>query len=146
MIDKRIQIWNLLHDGEITAISGEDSEILTMFVNIPHLRRRIPPLGDSFVLTLSGLSRIEFRDFSDSVSKLREEIDFGSPEILYTDSDSMPISIATTNGELILDFESISFALDTGQVVEFEDIDRVCEEFWTEWENKYGKKDTEGQN
>ena len=51
-MDKRIEIWNILHDGEITAIEGEDSDTLTMFVSIPYLRRRLKPIGDSFVLTM----------------------------------------------------------------------------------------------
>jgi len=42
-MDQRIQIWNVFHDGEITAISEEGGEALTMFVSIPYLRRRMEP-------------------------------------------------------------------------------------------------------
>jgi hypothetical protein len=132
MMDRRIQIWNILHDDEITAISGEGSDILTMFVSIPYLRRRLDPLGDSFVLTLSGITRLEFHDFDGTRETLQEQLDIGSPEILSTESDSMPASIATSLGQLTLDFQSISFALDTGQAVEYEAIEKVCEEYWTE--------------
>ena len=131
-MDERIEIWNVLHDGEITAISGDEGE-LTMFVSIPYLRRRLEPLGDSFVLTLSGLTRVEFHNFDGTPSSLREELDIGSPEILSTDSKSMPVLIATTLGHLTLDFQSISFALDTGQAVEYEAIEKVCDAYWTEW-------------
>ena len=132
MMDRRIQIWNILHDDEITAISGEGSDILTMFVSIPYLRRRLDPLGDSFVLTLSGITCLEFHDFDGTRETLQEQLDIGSPEILSTESDSMPASIATSLGQLTLDFQSISFALDTGQAVEYEAIEKVCEEYWTE--------------
>src|SRR5512139_3111019 len=132
MMDRRIQIWNILHDDEITAISGEGSDILTMFVSIPYLRRRLDPLGDSFVLTLSGITRLEFHDFDGTRETLQERLDIGSPEILSTESDSMPASIATSLDQLTLDFQSISFALDTGQAVEYEAIEKVCEEYWTE--------------
>jgi len=132
MMDRRIQIWNILHDDEITAISGEGSDILTMFVSIPYLRRRLAPLGDSFVLTLSGITRLEFHDFDGTRETLQDQLDIGSPEILSTESDSMPASIATSLGQLTLDFQSISFALDTGQAVEYEAIEKVCEEYWTE--------------
>ena len=132
MMDRRIQIWNILHDDEITAISGEGSDILTMFVSIPYLRRRLDPLGDSFVLTLSGITRLEFHDFDGTRETLQDQLDIGSPEILSTESDSMPASIATSLGQLTLDFQSISFALDTGQAVEYEAIEKVCEEYWTE--------------
>ena len=132
MMDRRIQIWNILHDDEITAISGEGSDILTMFVSIPYLRRRLDPLGDSFVLTLSGITRLEFHDFDGTRETLQEQLDIGSPEILSTESDSMPALIATSLGQLTLDFQSISFALDTGQAIEYEAIEKVCEEYWTE--------------
>ena len=135
-MDKRIQIWNILHDGEITAISGEDSETLIMFVSIPYLRRRLEPLGDSFAITISGLTRLEFHNFDGTTSPLREEIETGTPEILSTESDSMPVKVDTTMGQLILDFQSISFALDTGQAITYEAIERVCEEYWSEWKAK----------
>jgi hypothetical protein len=58
-MDERIEIWNVLHDGEITVVS-EDGDTLTLFVSIPYLRRRLKPLGDSFVLVLEGLSWLSF--------------------------------------------------------------------------------------
>jgi len=135
-MDKCIEIWNVLHDGEITAFSGEDGDTLTMFVSIPYLRRRLEPLGDSFVLTLSGLKRLEFHNFDGTITPPREEIDIGSPEILSTKSEAMPVRIETTMGYLILDFQSIRFALDTGQEIKYETIKRVCEEYWTQWRAK----------
>lgn len=136
MLDRRTQIWNILHDGEITAISGEVSDTFIMCVSIPHLRRRLEPLGDRFVLTLVGVTRLEFHDFDGTPTSLPEELDIGSPEILSTESESMPVSIATTLGQLTLDFQRISIALDTGQAVEYESIEKVCEEYWTEWKTK----------
>jgi hypothetical protein len=135
-MDPRVEIWNVLHDGEITAIAGEEDETLTMFVSIPYLRRRLEPLGDSFVLTLKGLKRAEFHDLDGTTTSLREELEIGSLEILSTDSKAMPVNIETTLGRLILDFETIQFAMDTGQEIEYETIAKVCEEYWTEWEAK----------
>ncbi len=132
-MDTRISTWNVLHDGEITAVS-QDGDTLTMFVSIPYLRRRLRPLGDSFVLTLAGVRRVEFRDFSGRTSHLREELEIGTPEILSTESQSMPVTVETTMGQLILDFESIRFALDTGEITDYSTIERVCDEYWTEWE------------
>lgn len=134
-MDKRIQIWNVLHDGEITAFE-QDHETLTMFISIPYLRRRIRPLGDSFVLTLSGLTQVDFLDFDGSRSSLEEALDIGLPEILSTESEAMPLSIDTTLGKLILDFQEISFALDTGQPVTYDVIEKVCEEYWAELKAK----------
>jgi len=135
-MDPKIEIWNLLHDGEFTAIEGEQSTTLRMFVSIAYLRKRLKPLGDSFVLTLTGLKRLEWHNFDGSVSSFREELDIGTPEILKTDSQTLPVTIETTMGSLILEFDAIRFNLDTGEEVSFETIVRVCEEYWTEWERK----------
>jgi hypothetical protein len=141
MIDERIAIWNLLHDGEITAVSGADVGELDIFVSIPYLRRRLKPLGDSFVITLSGLTRLEFRDFSGSTGSLRDEIEIGTPAILSTESETMPITIDTTMGQLTMDFQRLSVALDTGQPIAYEAIEKVFDEYWTEWEAKPKKGD-----
>ena len=137
-MDERIAIWNILHDGEITAVS-EEADTLTMFVSIPYLRRRLKPLGDSFVLTLAGVRRAECRDFAgaaSSASPLREELEIGTPEILTTETESMPVTVQTSMGQLILDFQSIRFALDTGQDTDYKTIERVCHEYWADWEAK----------
>ena len=135
-MEPRLQIWNVLHDGEITAVAGEGSDTLTMFVSIPYLRRKLEPLGDSFVLTLKGLKHLEFRDFDGTITSLREELEIGTPEILSTESEAMPVKIQTTLGQLILDFESIRIALDTGQAIEYEAIEKVCDEYLSEWQEK----------
>ena len=134
-MDERIAVWNLLHDGEITAFSREGST-LTLFVSIPYLRRRLRPLGDSFVLTLQGLRKLEFRTLEGELSDLADELNVGSVEILETASESMPISISTTLGSLLLDFDSFRVALDTGQATDYATLDRVCVEYWDEWERR----------
>ena len=135
-MDSRLEIWNVLHDGEITAIAGEGTETLTLFVSIPYLRRRLQPLGDSFVLTLQGLKLLEFHHLGGSKTPTSEELDDCKIEILSTQSEAMPVRIETTTGYIILDFEGIRFALDTGQEVEYETIKRACVEYWAEWEAK----------
>ena len=153
---KEIDIWNILHDGEITAAEkGADGSYI-LFINIPYLRRRLPPLGDSFVLTLSGVKQIIFQvldnvreiyrlhgvrqimgqDLDNPTLSLEAELELTTPTILQTESESMPISVTTTTGTLILDYENISFNLDTGQPVEFETIERICREYWDEFNKR----------
>jgi hypothetical protein len=134
-MNEKIQIWNVLHDGEITAVE-QDGETLTMFVSIPYLRRRMKPIGDSFVLTLTGLTKEEYRDYDGKAFGLAEEIETVMLEILSTDSESMPVTVNLTMGHLILDFKGISFALDTGEPVDFQTIEKVATEYWTEWQEK----------
>ena len=54
-------------------------------------------------------------------------------EILSTESNSMPIKVATTQGSLTLDFDKLEIRLDTGQLVEYDTVYAACTEFWEEW-------------
>lgn len=137
MLDKRIQIWNLLHDGEIIAIS-ENNLSLTMFISISYLRRRLPPLVDSFVLTLSGLNSLEFVNFDGTKTSLRTELEIGAPEILSTSSEVMPIKMKERWGGWNSTFRQSALLLDSGQPFEFEVIRKASEEYWEEWESKRG--------
>ena len=137
--EPRIDIWNVLHDGEITAVSGDDSDVVTLFVSIPYLRRRLQPLGDSIVLTLSGVRQLQFRDFGGSVTSLREELEETAPEILSSESEHMPITVDTTAGQLLADYDDMQLALDTGQTVAYEALERICQEYWDEWSVKHPK-------
>ena len=115
------------------ALEGEDT--LVMFVSIPYLRERIAPLGDSFVLRLSGFRHIELAD-SDGKKKDSELADISKSgiEILSAESEAMPVKISTTSGYLTLDFDRIEIALDTGREVSYEEIDQASSDYWQEWE------------
>jgi hypothetical protein len=135
-MDARIAIWNTLHDGEITVVALE-GDTLVVFVSIPYIRERIPPLGDSFVLRLAGFRSVELAD----VEGRKKSSDFADLsksgiEILSCDSKAMPVKIATTTGFLTLDFESVEIATDTGRVLAYSEVDRACSDFWEEWSAK----------
>jgi hypothetical protein len=113
-------------------------DVLTLFVNIPYLRRRFEPIGDSFVLQLSGLTAIGFLSFDGTPQALDEQLQGGRPEILSTDSECMPVVINTTMGQLTLDFERIELALDTGSTITFQALDEAAVAYWNEWEQRAG--------
>ena len=131
-MDSRIAIWNTLHDGEITVVSHENDGTFVMFVNIPYIRSRLKPLGDSFMLKLGGLKHIEFEDYEGVSTSIIEELELIQIEILSTNSENMPISIATTDGFLKLDFETLNIYLDTGQEVQYSDVLKASEDYWNE--------------
>lgn len=135
-MDERIAIWNTLHDGEITVISTEDNDTFTMWVNIPYIRSRLTPLGDSFKLKMEGMREIEFVDFDDVLQSFEAEMQLAQIEILSTDSKEMPVTVATTMGMLTLDFDKLTIYLDTGEEVQYSDVLKASEEYWDEWEKK----------
>ena len=130
MKDPRIQIWNVLHDGEIASVSPENAQAIVMFVAIPYLRRSFEPMGASFVLSLSGVTRFEFQHFDGEVTSLDQALRVGGPQILSAGSESMPVTVETSMGQLRLDFQSLSLSLDTGQSIRFDALHDTAEGYW----------------
>lgn len=140
LMDHSIAIWNLLHDGEIAAVSRWDTD-LTLFVSIPYLRRRLAPVGASFVLNLKGVRAFEFSNV-DGVPE-PNQLDIGRPEILGTESTVIPVTVDTTLGKLFIDFDSVEIFLDTGQKVTFQTIEQVASEYWAEWATRAANTSTQ---
>lgn len=134
-MDERVAIWNLLHDGEITAVQSRQ-ECFILFVNIPYLRRRLQPLGDSIILELHQPTRVSFEHFDGEFEPLEDVLELGRLDILGTESNGMPVVIDTSLGRLTLAFERLELALDTADSIQFDTLDRVATEYWTEWEQK----------
>jgi hypothetical protein len=131
MSDPRLDIWNVLHDGEITVIHRESSDVVIMFVSIPYLRRRIEPLGDSFRLRLGGFRSMHFEN---GIGDTSSELDYVEGyEILDTLSETMPAKIQLAEGTLTLDFDTLDISLDSGQPVDCKKVLRVAQDYWDEF-------------
>jgi hypothetical protein len=132
MGDPRLDIWNVLHDGEIAIMHRESPDVLVMFVSIPYVRRRIQPLGDSFQLRLGGFRGMAFS--YDIDQETFTELDYIEGfEILDTLSDTMPAMIQLAEGKLMLDFDSLDISLDSGQAVTYEEVRRVAQDYWDDF-------------
>jgi hypothetical protein len=131
MGDPRLDIWNVLHDGEITVTAREAADVAIIFVSIPYVRRRIAPLGDSFRLRLGGFRGMHFENSIGDTDSELEEIE--GYEILDILSDMMPAKIQLTQGTLTLDFDSLEMSLDSGQPVAYEEVLRVAQDYWDEF-------------
>ena len=138
-MNKEIEIWNLLHDGVLTAFRVENESLLTIFVHIPYLRKRIEPIGVCFVLKLSGVKSYKFFDFDGKEEELNESLNAMGMEILSAGSigpEAMPVEIQTSLGTIILEYENIGLYLESGNEVSFETIAKASTEYWQEWSQK----------
>src|SRR2546428_11350507 len=100
MADPRVDIWDVLHDGEITIVHRESADVLVMFISIPYVRRRISPLGDSFRLRLGGFRGMLFS--YDHGSETYSELDYLEGfEILNGKSETMPPTLQLAEGTLM---------------------------------------------
>jgi hypothetical protein len=132
MSDPRLDIWNVLHDGEITVMHREAPNVVIMLVSIPYVRRRIQPLGDSFRLRLGGFRGIAF-SYDSGQDTFTELAYIEGYEILDILSDTMPAMIQLREGKLMLDFDSLDITLDSGQSVTYEEVRRVAQDYWDEF-------------
>jgi hypothetical protein len=142
MTDPRIDIWNLLHDGEIT-VAGRDADALVLFVSIAYLRSGFHPIGDSFALRLGGFrsARVEGSDGGRSDLKLND-LPTCHLTILSALSASMPVEIEHTMGKLILDFDSLDIELDTGARVEIAELAAAAKRYWSDFEERAKRPNT----
>lgn len=131
-MDKKIDIWNVLHDGEITVYEREGDQ-LTIFISIPYLRRRVKPLGDSFVLKMTGLKQFDFYNEDNVKMRLAEGLLSCSHEIVSVETERMPIEVKLDWGRMILDYDDIQCSYENGDPVTFEKIRHISDEYWTEW-------------
>lgn len=135
MSDPRLDIWDVLHDGEITIMHREAPDVVSMFVSIPYVRRRTQPLGDSFRLRLGGFRGLLFS--YDIDQKTFSEIDYIEGfRILNNLSGAMPAMIQLVEGKLMLDFDSLDLSLDAGQAATHEEVRRVARDYWDEFASR----------
>jgi hypothetical protein len=132
MSDPRIDFWNLLHDGAITAAVQRGSSI-TLYISIGYLRRRIEPVGGCIVVTLNDVAKCEFQYSDGSVEPLVEAVSSAEPEILSTESVDFPATIYTTLGDLVVSYSSIDMTLDNGDPLSFRALSRTAREYWDEF-------------
>ena len=139
IMNKEIEIWNILHDGVLTAFPNKDKSLLTIFVHIPYLRKRIEPVGVCFVLKLSGVKSCRFFDFDGKEEDFNESLNAMGIEILSAGSignTAMPVEIQTSLGTIILEYENIGLFLESGNEVSLETIAKASTEYWQEWSKK----------
>jgi hypothetical protein len=135
--DLRFAVWNELHDGEITVLSQEEPGTLTIFVNIPYVRQRLQPLGDSFRLRLYDFRSITFsNDIGDSSSDLG---DIAESQLIIISAlgEKLPVQIEVAQGTLVIDFDSLDIALDSGQLISYEQLASSAEEYWNAWQARH---------
>jgi hypothetical protein len=133
MIDLGIQLWNVLHDGEITVLE-RNHDVITVFVSIPYVRRRMKPIGDSFKLVFYGVSQFEYVGNDGSIAPIEEEIENCPLTVLHTESKEFPVRVVTTMGDIIANYTDFEIYLDVGKRIEISELFREFDRYWDEWE------------
>lgn len=127
-------VFNVLHDGDIVAISGIVPGTVLLDIDIKYLRRRFPEPGKIIKLTIIGCTHFAYRDFDESkfITDL-SAIEAFKPmiigavmrgEICDVDCLKGPLEITATDGSL---------SLDNGRPVSLEELIGIADAYWKEW-------------
>ena len=130
-------IWGFLHDGSLDRIDGVVPGDVTLHTSIPYLRKAFEPVGDGFIIRLIGCGQFDLTGDNGSVISDLDQIAARSLDILSIESWS-PLSIYTTDGTLILSYESLEIALDTGQPLTATELVQANAQYWQAWSERHG--------
>lgn len=132
-----VEIWNLLHDGNIASIRGECPGNVSVKVEIEYLCEVLSAKSTFIWVHLHGCSTIAYTPFHDStcitaLSQLRD-CDF---EILSAKNEGNHISVCCTDGILHLNYVDTTCELDNGTSVTLDTLLQACQKYWDEWSHR----------
>ena len=140
-MNRRAEIWNVLHDGGVAEIVGAVPGEVTIRVNIPYLRQMFSNDGEDIIVHLDNCTSLTMKIWNEDVTTDDpKRIASTDTEILSTESEDVPVHIITTLGELVIAFEEFSLSLDDGREISFEELCTACENYWNRWENEAKKQ------
>ncbi len=130
-------IWNMLHDGGITAIQGSVPGAIRFDVAIDYLRERFPDPGDTIQVTLSGCTRFAYRDFENAeFTTDLSAIAAMEPELLSAKMRGNVCEVVCAEGILEVVAIDGSLALDSGRSITLEELNDVSKAYWTEFSQR----------
>lgn len=131
-----VELWNLLHDGSLTKLSGQVPGRVELTVEIDYLREIFRPAGRGFVVTLTGCTRLEFQpwDAESAVTNFAELARL-EPELLSADERDDLITVTCVDGVLRLVYSSASVRLDTGRGITLAELESAAQNYWDELES-----------
>lgn len=124
--------WGTLHDGVLTAIDPLPDGGLRLFVEIRYLREMFAGDGVGFVLDLRGVRRLAWKPWDGEWTEERAAILAEEPELLSVQSTE-PLVIVSREGELVVDHDEATLALDTGDPVSAEELHATARRYWDAW-------------
>ena len=126
--------WGALQDGIIFQIDGSIPGDVRILVDLDYLRTMFPNQGNGFIVQLTNCTSIEYRRYGKTTINDTTIIESKELEILCL-SLVNPIELSCQDysgelGELILDYESASLLLDTGEIVADNELHQAYAKYW----------------
>ena len=133
-------IWDLLHDATVVAISGAPPGTLRLEVECDYLRDRIADPGTRFFLVLDTCTRFRFRPWSDEAIAIEDVVTIASRRLwilsaqhrdgacIVKCSEHTPHGVG---GDLEVAAAAMTLIVESGREVTIAELEDVAEEYWS---------------
>lgn len=121
--------WNMLHDGSIDKIQRNDTDV-RVTISCEYIRETFGDTGELFFFDLSDCTRVSFLPYEGPPVEDLEEIPEQGCSILSADWDESAIAILTGEGSLKLKYAELTIHIDSGRVVQLDELDKHAIEYW----------------
>lgn len=137
-------LWNVLHDGTIVALSGQVPGEVKLQIEADYLRDRFGDDGRLFVLTLRECRRLVFTPWEQGQSTITRLDELATLALWILSAEDVDGACAVTcnrkidNGGGVLEVAAgdAVLCLDTGRLVSKDEIEAVAEAYWSEWSSR----------
>jgi len=134
-------IWDVLHDATVTAATGLIPGTISLTIECDYLRDRFSSPGGSFVLSLDGCTKFQFRSWQDDtpITTSIETIGHLRLWLLSADQREQHCQIHCQfhgregGGSLEVVADSARLQLDTGTPIALAEICAVADAYWTDF-------------
>jgi len=136
------QIWNILHDGELTEIKGTIPGRLTIKVEIKYLANILQGQYDHIIVILQNCTLFEYERLwkKDEIEIFTDlaALNTISPKLMALSCDEMDdyLLIYDICGSIKTRYDSVELRLEDGNSLSFQELDNASQEYW----ENFGKK------
>ncbi|MFO0812627.1 MAG: hypothetical protein U0796_05380 [Gemmatales bacterium] len=132
-----VAIWNVLHDGEVSAAEGSVPGDLRLSVGISYLCGHLPTRAEHVLVTLTGCERFEYHPYegppvSDPVAIAAIGLEVLSAEVAEG-AIRVECSDRGGGGYLLTRYSSTHAATAEGQPLSQAELEAAAERYWSLW-------------
>lgn len=138
-------LWNVLHDGTIVAVTGQVPGEVRLEIEADYLRIRFNDEGQLFALTLRDYSRLVFKPWEEGQTAICRLDELGALALWILSAEEVDGKCAVScsrkvatgaGGVLEVVATDAVLSLDTGRVVSKDEIETIADAYWAEWSSR----------
>jgi hypothetical protein len=138
-------LWNVLHDGTIVAVTGQVPGEVKLEIEADYLRDRFNDEGGLFALMLRDCSRLVFKPWEEGQTTISRLDELGALALWILSAEEVEGQCAVSctrnvangaGGVLEVVATDAVLSLDTGRVVSRDEIEAIADAYWTEWSSR----------